>query len=136
MQRVVVLVLVLRSRSAPTSPARTPTPVDPLPKHPTTTILATCGSLVALALPRQRSASGLVWRLARPADPRILRRVSEADVGPSVVIVSERSAAAQRGSASPSLGATRGPARSPAPTYSNSRQVTADMPATSARRNP
>jgi hypothetical protein len=63
------------------------TPIGPLPSGPTTTIGAERGSLVAVALPRQRRSTGLVWRLARPVDSAILRQLSEGDVGPSVVII-------------------------------------------------
>src|SRR5262249_26667629 len=34
-----------------------------------------------------RKSHGLVWRLARRIDPAVLRQVSEADVGRSVVVV-------------------------------------------------
>ena|SRR5262245_52250164 len=61
------------------------TPVGPLPKGPVTTVQTTRGALVAVALPHR--PNGNVWRLARQVDPRVLREVSEADVGPSVVIV-------------------------------------------------
>jgi hypothetical protein len=60
-------------------------PVGPLPKGPLTTIRAGSGSLVAVALPHRRG--GLVWRLARRVDPRVLREVSEANVGRDVVVV-------------------------------------------------
>ena len=63
------------------------TPVGPLPKGPTTTVAAKRGSLVAVALPRQRASTGLVWRLARTVDPKILQQTAEADVGSSVVVV-------------------------------------------------
>jgi hypothetical protein len=63
------------------------TPVGPLPKGPVTTVVANRGSLVSVALPRQAAPTGLVWRLARPVDPKILREVAEGDVGPSVVVV-------------------------------------------------
>ena len=66
MQRVVVLVLVTAIAIRAGIAGADATPVGPLPKHPTTTILATRGSLVALALPRQRSASGLVWSSRDP----------------------------------------------------------------------
>jgi hypothetical protein len=118
LQRVVVLVLVTAIAIRAGIAGADATPVGQLPKHPTTTILATRGSLVALALPRQRSASGLVWRLARPADPRILRQVSEADLGPSVVIVFR---AIGRGSTRVSFALTRGdtgPSALRATTYS------------------
>ena len=61
------------------------TPIGALPNGPVTRIETTRGSLVAVALPRQKS--GLVWRIARQVDGRVLRQVSEADVGPSVVVV-------------------------------------------------
>jgi hypothetical protein len=61
------------------------TPVGPLPAGPAATIDVQHGELVALALP-QRSA-GRVWRVARPFDAKVLRQVSEANVGASVVLV-------------------------------------------------
>jgi hypothetical protein len=67
------------------------TPIGPLPAGPAASIDVQRGELVALALP-QRSA-GRVWRVARPFDARVLRQVSEANVGSSVVLVfSARSA--------------------------------------------
>jgi hypothetical protein len=63
------------------------TPVGPLPKGPHSTIAAERGSFVAVALPRQKPSTGLVWRLARQVDPAVLRQVSEGDVGSSVVVV-------------------------------------------------
>ncbi len=60
-------------------------PVGPLPSGPTQHITTTRGQLVAVALPH--SSKGRVWRLARPVDPKVLRQVSEADVGSSVVVV-------------------------------------------------
>ena len=61
------------------------TPIGPLPAGPRATIDTQHGELVALALP-QRSA-GRVWRIARPFDAAVLRQVSEANVGASVVLV-------------------------------------------------
>ena len=69
--------------SAPTDS----TPIGPLPKGPITHVETARGSLVAVALPRQNRATGLVWRVARPVNGRILRQLSEADVGSSVVLV-------------------------------------------------
>jgi hypothetical protein len=69
-------------------------PVGPLPKGPVTTIATTRGSLVAVALPHR--AHGLVWRLARGVDPKVLREVSEADVGNDVVVVVYRATGAGR----------------------------------------
>jgi hypothetical protein len=63
------------------------TPVGPLPPGPVSTVATQRGSLVAIALPRPAPSRGLVWRLARPLDSAILREVSEADVGSTVVIV-------------------------------------------------
>jgi hypothetical protein len=63
------------------------TPVGPLPKGPVTTVGAKRGTLLAVALPRQQPSTGLVWRIARRLDARVIRQVSEADVGTSVVVV-------------------------------------------------
>ena len=79
------------------------TPVGPLPAGPVATIEAQHGELVALALP-QRSG-GRVWRVARPIDGAVLRQVSEANVGPSVVLVFR---AASPGRATVSLALTKG----------------------------
>ena len=38
-------------------------------------------------MPHQAASKGLVWRLARPVDSKVLRQVGEADVGANVVIV-------------------------------------------------
>ena len=48
------------------------TPVGPLPKGPVASVVTTRGALVAVALPRQSAAGGLVWRLARRVDPAVL----------------------------------------------------------------
>jgi hypothetical protein len=63
------------------------TPIGPLPKGPVTTIDTTRGALVAVALPRQKPSTGLVWRVARRVDTNVVRQLSEADVGASVVLV-------------------------------------------------
>jgi hypothetical protein len=81
------------------------TSIGPLPSGRTTTIITERGSLVAVALPRQPRSSGLVWRLARPADPAVLRQVSEADVGPNIVVVFR---ALEKGSAKVRFALTRG----------------------------
>jgi hypothetical protein len=57
------------------------------------------------ALPRQNPSTGLVWRIARPVDSRVLEQVSEADVGPGVVVVFR---AVGRGSATVRFALTRG----------------------------
>ena len=48
------------------------TPVGPLPKPAVTTVTTAKGSLVAVALPRQAPRTGLVWRVARPLDTRVV----------------------------------------------------------------
>jgi hypothetical protein len=63
------------------------TPIGPLPKGPVSTVSTHRGLLVAVALPHQAASKGLVWRLARPVDSKVLRQVGEADVGANVVIV-------------------------------------------------
>jgi hypothetical protein len=63
------------------------TPVGPLPKGPVTTVATSPNQLVAVALPRATAKSGLVWRIARQYDSTVVREVSEADVGPNVVLV-------------------------------------------------
>jgi hypothetical protein len=62
-------------------------PVGPLPAGPVTTVTIPHGQLFAVALPRQKASSGLVWRLARQVDPKVAREIAEADVGTTVVVV-------------------------------------------------
>lgn len=63
------------------------TPVGPLPPGPVSTTTTARGQLVAVALPRAAKKSGLVWRIARRYDARVVQQVSEADVGSNVVLV-------------------------------------------------
>lgn len=63
------------------------TPVGPLPAGPISTTTTPSGELVAVALPKARRGTGLVWRLARPYNSRVVRQVSEADLGRNVVLV-------------------------------------------------
>jgi len=63
------------------------TPVGSLPAGPVSTITTKPGQLVAVALPHASASSGLVWRVARPYDSKVVRELSEADVGSSVVLV-------------------------------------------------
>ena len=79
------------------------TPVGPLPNGPTSAIQSQKGELIAVALPRR--GNGRVWRMARPVDARVLRQVSEANVGKNVVLVFRASGS---GSATLSFGLTRG----------------------------
>lgn len=112
MSRKLVAVLVsAASLTVVGAAAADSTPVGPLPAGPVTTVTAERGSLVAVALPRQRSSSGLVWRQARRVDTRVLRQVSEADVGSSVVVVFR---AVGRGRSTVAFGLTRGESSSKA----------------------
>ncbi len=63
------------------------TPVGPLPRPAVTKVTTARGSLVAVSLPGQPARTGLVWRIARPFDTRVMRQVGEAGVGPAVVLV-------------------------------------------------
>ena len=78
-------------------------PVGPLPAGPTSTIQTKRGELVAFALPHR--AGGRVWRIARNADARVVRQVSEADVGSQVVLVFK---ATGTGNTTIAFGLTRG----------------------------
>jgi hypothetical protein len=83
------------------------TPVGPLPAGPVSTTTTAPGQLVAVALPHASKKSGLVWRIARRYDSRVVRQVSEADVGANVVLVFKVSG---RGKTSLVLALTRGDA--------------------------
>jgi hypothetical protein len=63
------------------------TPVGPLPPGKVATVTTSRGTLVAVALPRQKASTGLVWRVARAYNSKVVRQVSEANVGSSVVLV-------------------------------------------------
>ena len=102
---LVALVLSAVGLSAASAGTADSTPIGPLPKGPVTNIATTQGSLVAVALPRQSASSGLVWRVARRVDAGVVRQISEADVGSSVVLVFR---ATGRGEATIRLGLTRG----------------------------
>jgi len=81
------------------------TPVGPLPAGPVSTITTHTNQLVAVALPHASKGSGLVWRLARQYDSHVIRQISEADVGTSVVLVFK---VIHRGSTSLVFALTRG----------------------------
>lgn len=100
-----VLVTAAAGATAASSASADSTPIGPLPKGPVTTIETARGSLVAVALPRQNPSTALVWRVARRVDARVLKQVSEADVGSSVVLVFR---ATGKGKATIRLGLTRG----------------------------
>src|SRR6476619_1501893 len=83
------------------------TPVGPLPTPRVTKVTTAKGSLVAVGLPARPAGTGLVWRVARPLDTRVVRQVGEAGVGPSVVLVFR---VVGRGRASLHFALTRGDA--------------------------
>jgi hypothetical protein len=62
-------------------------PVGPLPRGPISTITTAPKQLVAVAMPREANRSGLVWRLARPYNSRVVQETSEANVGRDIVVV-------------------------------------------------
>lgn len=57
------------------------TPVGKLPPPSVTTMTTAKGWLVSVTLPTRSPSTGLVWRIARPLDTRVVRQVGEADVG-------------------------------------------------------
>ena len=90
--------VVLAGPGAATAP-----PVGPLPPGPTSTIQTTKGQLVAMALPNR--PNGRVWRVAAAINAKVIRQVSEGNVGKSVVVVYE---AVGSGSATVTFALTRG----------------------------
>jgi hypothetical protein len=104
MKRAFISVLFLIATSVGTASALADSsPIGALPAGPVSTIAVQRGELVALALP-QRNA-GRVWRIARPVDAKVIRQVSEANVGTSVVLVFRARSA---GSATVSIALTKG----------------------------
>jgi hypothetical protein len=87
------------------------TPIGPLPHPQRTDVTTNPGALVAVALPRQRASSGLVWRIARPLNARVVTEVEERDLAQSTVVVFR---VAGRGSATITFALTRGDASSKA----------------------
>jgi hypothetical protein len=98
----VVAAAAITAVYASTGTASAP-PVGPLPAGPQSQIVTTRGQLVAFALPHR--SGGRVWRVARLFDQRVLRQVSEADVGGHVVLVFTATGA---GATTVSFGLTRG----------------------------
>jgi hypothetical protein len=94
MKRAVIVLVAIAILGGASAAARADsTPIGPLPAGPVATIDVQHGELVALALPRRNG--GRVWRIARPYDTRVVRQVSEADVGASVVLVFRAASAGQ-----------------------------------------
>jgi len=104
---MVTLSVALLAFVAAGTAAADSTPVGPLPPPAVTKVTTAKGSLVAVSLPARPAGTGLVWRVARPLDARVVRQVGEADVGPSVVLVFR---VVGRGRASLHFALTRGDA--------------------------
>jgi hypothetical protein len=83
-------------------------PVGPLPPGQITTISAARGTLVAVALLGQPASSGLVWRLARTVNVKVLRQTSERNIGRDVIAVYK---AVSAGDATVAYGLTKGEGR-------------------------
>jgi hypothetical protein len=62
-------------------------PVGALPKGPVVTVSVPKGELIAVALPNSSASSGLVWRVARPFNGKIVSEATEGDLGSNVVVV-------------------------------------------------
>jgi hypothetical protein len=62
-------------------------PIGVLPKGIASTVRTQPGLLVAVALPRPRRPTGLVWRIARGVDPEIVRQLDEVETASSVIAV-------------------------------------------------
>jgi hypothetical protein len=90
-----VIVVSPGSASAP--------PVGPSPPGPTAAIQTRAGELVAFALPAR--SNGRVWRIANTVDGKVIREVSEGDLGNQVVLVFK---AVGPGKATVAFGLTRG----------------------------
>jgi hypothetical protein len=63
------------------------TPVGVLPEGTESTVRTQRGFLLAVALPRPKPSTGLVWRLARGLDPTIVRQTEEVETGASIIVV-------------------------------------------------
>jgi hypothetical protein len=106
LRRSMLLLVAVAARAFAAGAGATATPVGPLPPGQVTTISTIGSSLVAVVLPK--GAQGRVWRQARPYDLHVLSQVSEANVGPNVVIVFKT---VGRGSTKVVYGLTRGETR-------------------------
>ena len=87
-KHVITAIAVIAVAAAGAGAARSSsTPIGPLPPGTTSSIETHRGDLVAIALPRTGVAKGLVWRLARNYNARVVQELREATLGNSVVIV-------------------------------------------------
>jgi hypothetical protein len=78
------------------------TPIGKLPRGPVNVVTTERGQYVAASLPH---LDGLSWRVARAVNTKVVRQVSEGDVGDTVVVVFR---AVGKGKATISFAATRG----------------------------
>src|SRR5262245_44406703 len=81
------------------------TPVGPLPPARVTTLTTTRGSLFSIAVQSQLEPTGLVWRIARPLNAKVVREVGEGEVGGATVLVFRT---VGKGKASIALALTKG----------------------------
>ena len=79
MKRLIVLLPACAAAVLVAGSRATAPPVGVLPKGPLTTITTPSQGYVAVAL--NRGQSGLVWRLARAYDTRIVERTTETSLG-------------------------------------------------------
>jgi hypothetical protein len=79
------------------------TPVGTLPTGPNSLIHTIDGELVAVALPHR--SNGRIWRIARPFNAKVVKQVSEGDIGKNVVVVFK---AAARGTTTVIFALTKG----------------------------
>lgn len=58
------------------------TPVGPLPKHPVAPLNVRAGKTFTITLPKR--GGGLVWRIARPFDGKVLNEAAEGETAKTV----------------------------------------------------
>jgi hypothetical protein len=81
------------------------TPVGPLPNAKVTSVTTSKGALVSIAVDSQLPPTGLVWRIARPLNAKVVRQVGEGEVAGTTVLLFR---VVGRGKASIVLALTRG----------------------------
>jgi hypothetical protein len=74
------------SAAAIAAPLSAP-PVGPLPKGPVTSITAARGTTISIALKQAPSSSGLVWRVARSFNSKVVQQVGEGELVGHVVLL-------------------------------------------------
>jgi hypothetical protein len=84
---------------------RSAPPVGPLPKGPVTTISAARGTTISVALKQAPSSTGLVWRVARAFDSKVVQQAGEGELAGHIVLLFR---AVGPGKTTLSFGQTRG----------------------------